>query len=70
MKLDDGRSIKYKSLIYEVTKIHKLYLQEYDEGEDPYLDGWEIKLFGVSIYKQTWNEDAKDSRVPVNIIYK
>ncbi|MBE6851954.1 MAG: hypothetical protein E7505_00560 [Ruminococcus sp.] len=51
MNLKDGGSVRYKSLIYEVTKIHQLA-----PGVDdvkPYIDGFEVKILGITIYKET-----------------
>lgn len=50
MKLKDGGSVKYKSLVYEVTKIHQLTYQA--EDIKPYIDGFEVKLFGITIYRE------------------
>ena len=49
MKLKDGGSVKYKSLVYEVTKIHQLALAE-DETK-PYIDGFEVKILGITVYR-------------------
>ena len=51
MNLKDGGSVSYKSLVYEVTKIHQ-YDPEFDDVK-PYIDGIEIKIFGMRIYRET-----------------
>ena len=51
MNLNDGGSVSYKSLIYEVTKIHQ-YDPEFDDVK-PYIDGIEIKILGMRIYRET-----------------
>ena len=51
MRLKDGGSVRYKSLVYEVTKIHQL-APEADDVK-PYIDGLEIKILGVTIYRET-----------------
>lgn len=51
MNLKDGGSVKYKSLVYEVTKIHKLSPDA--DGVKPYIDGFEVKIFGITIYRET-----------------
>ena len=51
MRLKDGGSVRYKSLIYEVTKIHQLAPEA--DGVKPYIDGLEIKILGVTIYRET-----------------
>lgn len=48
--MKDGGSVCYKSLTYEITKIHKLAPIE---DTKPYIDGLEIKLFGVTVYCMT-----------------
>ena len=51
MNLKDGGSVAYKSLVYEVTKIHQLSSDV--DGEKPYIDGFEIKIFGLTVYRET-----------------
>ena len=51
MNLKDGGSVRYKALVYEVTKIHQ-FAPEFD-GVKPYIDGFEIKVLGVTIYRET-----------------
>ena len=51
MNLKDGGSVRYKSLVYEVTKIHQ-FAPEAD-GVKPYIDGFEIKMLGITIYRET-----------------
>ena len=48
--LKDGGSVVYKSLVYEVTKIHAL---NYPDGAKPYIEGIEVKIFGITVYRQT-----------------
>lgn len=51
MNLKDGGSVRYKSLVYEVTKIHQLALDV--DAVKPYIDGVDVKLFGITIYRET-----------------
>ena len=51
MYLKDGGSVRYKSLVYEVTKIHQ-FAPDVD-GVKPYIDGFEVKIFGVTVYRET-----------------
>ena len=51
MNLKDGGSVRYKSLVYEVTKIHQLAPEV--EGVKPYIDGFEVKILGMTIYRET-----------------
>jgi len=51
MNLKDGGSVRYKSLVYEVTRIHELAPIE-DEAKT-YIDGLEIKILGMTIYRET-----------------
>ena len=51
MNLKDGGSVRYKSLVYEVTKIHQLA-----PGVDcvkQYIDGFEVKILGMTVYRET-----------------
>lgn len=51
MNLKDGGSVRYKALVYEVTKIHRLAPEV--DGVKPYIDGFEIKIFGMTVYRET-----------------
>lgn len=51
MNLKDGGSVRYKSLVYEVTKIHQ-YAPNF-EGVKPYIDGFEIKILGMIVFRET-----------------
>lgn len=51
MNLKDGGSVSYKSLVYEITKIHQ-YNPEFDDVK-PYIDGIEIKILGMRVYRET-----------------
>lgn len=51
MNLKDGGSVRYKSLVYEVTKIHQ-FSHDVD-GVKPYIDGFEVKILGMTVYRET-----------------
>ena len=51
MNLKDGGSVRYKSLVYEVTKIHQLATDV--GGVKPYIDGLEVKILGMTVYRET-----------------
>ena len=51
MNLKDGGSVRYKSLVYEVTKIHQLAPDA--DGVKPYIDGFEVKILGMTVYRET-----------------
>ena len=42
MRIKDGGSIKYKAILYEYTKIHRLS----EQSSTGYEDGWELKILG------------------------
>ena len=46
-RLKDGGTVEYSSLLYSVTKYHKLD----ESADDGYIDGIEIKVFGTKIYR-------------------
>ena len=52
MNLKDGGSVSYKALVYEVTKIHQ-FSSEVD-GLKPYIDGVEIKILGMTVYREIY----------------
>ena len=52
MNLKDGGSVSYKALVYEVTKIHQ-FAPEVD-GLKPYIDGFEIKILGMTVYREIY----------------
>ena len=56
--LNDGGTKIYKSLIYEVTKVHKIK----DDSPNNYYEGTTIKIFGKEIY----NNLPKDVEVIVD----
>ena len=60
INIKDGGSVRYKALVYEVTKIHQLDLIENDDRVKPFIEGLEIKILGMRIYKKTWNESTND----------
>lgn len=52
-QLKDGGSVQYKSLTYEITKVHSLISEEEMEKEGkikPYDHGYTIKILGFEIY--------------------
>lgn len=66
MNLKDGGSVRYKSLVYEVTKIHQLAPDA--DGVKPYIDGFEVKILGMTVYRKTNEYNHKESSV-VNTYY-
>ena len=54
VNLKDGGSVRYRALLYEVTKIHHLAPEV--KGVKPYIDGFEVKLLGWTVYRET-NEE-------------
>ena len=52
MNLKDGGSVRYKALVYEVTKIHQLSPEV--DGVKPYIDGFEIKILGMTVYREIY----------------
>lgn len=42
----DGGSIRYRAILYDVTKYHQLDL----DSKTGYNDGWDIKVIGIPIY--------------------
>lgn len=52
-QLKDGGSVQYKSLTYEITKVHSLIPEKEAEEHGlvkPYRHGYIIKLLGFEIY--------------------
>lgn len=50
MVYEDGGSVSYKALVYEVIKLHELA----DDGEvKPYIEGLEIRILGRTVYRVT-----------------
>lgn len=70
MKLKDGGSIEFKSLLYSITKYHKL-AREGENTEIRYIDGIGIKILGKEIYnstKEKLSNTLQDSFDTKNII--
>ena len=38
-------------MVYEVTKIHQLAPDV--DGVKPYIDGFEVKILGMTVYRKT-----------------
>ncbi len=45
----DGGSVTFKSLVYEVTKIHQLP----PDIDEAYIEGLEVKILGMTVYRNT-----------------
>ena len=45
---EDGGSIAYKAIVYQVTKVHSIGAEE--SAEDEYLEGTVIKILGIEVY--------------------
>ena len=44
----DGGSVCYRSLVYEITRWHQMS----DTEPDGFMDGLEVRIFGVLIYEK------------------
>ena len=64
MNLKDGGSVRYKSLVYEITKIHQ-HTPDAD-GVKPYIDGFEVKILGMTVLRVT-NELGKNDTYKIKI---
>ena len=51
LRLKDGGSVRYKTLVYEVTKIHQLPSEI--DADYEYIEGVEVKILGVTVYRKT-----------------
>lgn len=49
--LKDGGSVRYKALVYEVTKFHQLPSET--DADYEYIEGIEVKILGVTVYRKT-----------------
>ncbi len=54
--LNDGGTVQYKSLVYTITKYHKL--TQVDSNVE-YMEGLEIKLLGIKIYSNLKNNQSE-----------
>lgn len=45
-KYKDGGSVRYRAVLYDITKYHQLNL----ESEAGYNDGWNIEILDLTIY--------------------
>jgi len=45
MRLKDGGSVEYKTLVYKYTKIHRLS----EQSSTGYEDGWELEMLGKRV---------------------
>ncbi len=51
MHLKDGGSVRYKAMLYTVTDLHRLSIQE--DGTAGYEDGLIIEILGMEVYNST-----------------
>ena len=61
----DGGTVKYKSLIYDITKYHRLD-NTYKNG---YNNGLTIKLFGITIYNNFKESTNEETEISLNTFY-
>ncbi len=47
---EDGGSVGYKAALYEVIKLHEL---GGNDEANPYIEGIEIKILGMTVYRDT-----------------
>ncbi len=52
LNLKDGGSVQYKSVLYEVTKLHRLNHEV--DGVKPYIDGYIVKILGIKVFEYTY----------------
>ncbi len=50
IRYEDGGSIGYKALLYEVINLHEL---GGNDDANPYIEGIEIKILGMTVYRRT-----------------
>lgn len=48
MHLEDGGTVVYKAILYEVEDVHRIGAE--DTAEDEYLEGMSVKIFGIEVY--------------------
>ena len=61
-RLNDGGTVEYRTLLYSITKYHRL-----DENiDDGYIDGIEIKVFGKKIYSNV-EETPRDNEERIKL---
>ncbi len=48
MYLDDGGTVVYKAILYQVDDVHRINTE--DTSEDEYLEGTVVRVLGVEVY--------------------
>lgn len=48
MHLEDGGTVVYKAILYEVEDVHRIGAE--DTAEDEYLEGTIVKILGIEVY--------------------
>lgn len=48
MYLEDGGTVVYKAVLYEVEDVHRIGAE--DTAEDEYLEGTIVKILGMEVY--------------------
>lgn len=63
LNLKDGGSVSYRSLVYEITKVHRLELEIEVESDYPYADGIKIKILGMTVYSKIDEPHSKTDEI-------
>ena len=48
MHLEDGGTIVYNAILYQVEDVHRIGAE--DTAEDEYLEGTIVKILGIEVY--------------------
>ena len=48
MYFEDGGTVVYKAILYEVEDVHRIGAE--DTAEDEYLEGTIVKILGIEVY--------------------
>ncbi len=48
MPLEDGGTVVYSAILYQVEDVHRIGAE--DNAEDEYLEGTVVKILGIEVY--------------------
>ena len=48
MHLEDGGTVVYKAILYQVDDVHRINTE--DTSEDEYLEGTVVRVLGIEVY--------------------
>ena len=49
----DGGSVVYSAVLYDVYNVHAMYIEDPNDSEIKFVEGYIIKILGVQVFNNT-----------------